>query len=552
VVCLALLGAACSSAGSAPTEPPTSSAPTTTISPTSSEGDGTTTTLAGHPMAGEGSENPMPVGASYVVGHWDIAVRERGVDEPPVVFDNPDGTFLVGVAVQARWLGGVDAGSLPVLSDEVRFFALGADGRGWPAEAERCPARLPWDEPGLFPEGNLCFTLPLAAAAEIQLIAVGMGAAAPGRAFFATDASPEVHCPDGACSVRYLTGPDLTRDQFLATDVGRVLESAFVGGDAEAENAAFLETEGFSVVSDSLVLGYRNGRPVSFFRLEGNRVVSWGTGDGGARLVSGDLGATGWQPIMPVDPEATTVPIRVSAGACVTDTGYEVLTQVRSVEVVEDSASVQVVVWTAEEPWPGWCAGIGLDLDAEVHLAAPLGDRTLVDAGVFPTVNESLQCPMWTERLPEQDLPEEVAAAREAIYLAALYCDWGALEELAMAGGGIEYGSGALGWAGDPVPYWKRAGGGTEGFKHPLWYLARMLELPFATVEGDDGQILAYLWPAVAAEAHRTQADWEQLRGVYSDEAIEAFRTGHEGYAGGFVVGIRPDGTWALALVVSV
>ncbi len=76
-----------------------------------------------------------------------------------------------------------------------------------------------------------------------------------------------MRCDAGSCPVRYLAGPELTREEFLATDIGQILEATFIGGDAEAENFAYVRSDGFSIVSDSLVLGYRNGRPVSSFRL---------------------------------------------------------------------------------------------------------------------------------------------------------------------------------------------------------------------------------------------------------------------------------------------
>jgi len=549
LIAMALLVGACSPAG----EPATTSrvpGGTTTLTPGTWATGGTTTTLAGRPMLGEGPENPMPVGEGHVVGGWDIAVRPHGADRPLGMFANLDGALLVAVRVAARWTGDLDPS--PVLSDVVRFLALGVDGSEVGAETGRCPDPLPLTGPGPLAEGNVCFELPLSAVDQIQLIAEEFGEAAPHRAYLATDVSPQMHCSTGACSLRYLQGPELTREEFLATDIGQTLESTFIGGDAEAENNAYVAAEGFSIVSDSLVLGYRRGRPVFGFELEGGRVVSWGSGGGSARLSSGDLLAARWQPVTPLDSEAITVPIQVPGGACVTENGSEVVTQVRSVEVVEDASSVRVVVWTYDRQWPGLCAGLGITLDAEVPLAAPLGERVLIDAGGFPAENKSLQCPIREESLPDQDLPEAVAATREAIYLAALYCDWAALEELAIEAGGIEYGDGAVGWVGDPVPFWRDAMGGIREGKHPLWYLAGALELSPVAVEGDGGEILFYGWPGVAYKGNPTQADWDELRALYSEETIEAFRSGGEGYAGGFVVYIGPDGTWLGALIMSV
>lgn len=546
-----MLLAACSPAA----EPPTTSRPpetaTTTLTPGTWATGHTTTTLAGRPMPGEGPENPMPVGEAHVVGGWDIAVRPQGADGTVGMFADPDGTLLAAVGVTARWVRS-EAGTVgtPVLSDEVRFLALNADGSEVAAETERCPDPLPQAGPGLLVEGNVCFELPPSAAGEIQLIAEGLGEVAPHRAYLATDLSPKMHCPAGGCSLRFLQGPELTKEEFLATGVGRVLESTFIGGDAEAENYGYVLSEGFSIVSDSLVLGYRHGHLFSFFEVEGDRVVSWGVGGGGGRLVWGALQATPWHPVTPLDPEATAMPIQVAGGACATQEGFEVVTEVRSVEVVEDAAAVRVAVWTYDEPWPGPCAGVGITLDAELRLAAPLGGRALIDAGGFPADNMSLPCPIREESLPDQDLPAPVAAAREAIYLAALYCDWYALEEMAMQAGGIGYGDSAVGWVGNPVPWWHSLDALQDG-KHPLWYLAGVLELSFTAVEGANGQISSYVWPGIVTKDDPAQADWDELRSLYSDDWIEAIRAGGEGYVGGFSVAIWPDGTWYYALIVS-
>jgi hypothetical protein len=353
--------------------------------------DGPTTTLVGHSMTGEGPDNSIPVGEGHAVGGWDLRVLEQDADEAPVLFVNPDGTFLVGIGVAARWLGPVNAAQLPVLSEAVRFLAVGADGRELSAEAEGCPDPLPWAEPGQFPEGNVCFRVPPAAAYQIQVITEDLGDAPPHRAYFSTDASPEIRCSGrDVCSVRYLRGPELTPEQFLATDIGQTLDATFIGGDAALENGAYVASDGFSIVSESLVLGYRNGLPVSFFELEGRRLMSWGIGDGSVRLVSGQLSATSWHPVTPLDPAATTIAISVAGGAC----NNEIVTEIRFIEVVEADATVQVVVWTTVKPWPGICSGVGIHLDAAVSLTAPLGDRVLVDAGIFPACYSGVRdCP---------------------------------------------------------------------------------------------------------------------------------------------------------------
>jgi hypothetical protein len=359
-------------------------APTSTVPVTQTTSHGTTTTLPGQPMVGDGPENPMPVGGTMTVLGWEIMVGEPAQGEAPVIFANPDGTFLVGVPMTATRVGRESDDGPATLSEDVQFWALGADGGLVEAEPERCPHGIAGDrstQVGGTVEGNVCFSLSPAAADAVLLVARANIPVFNG-VYLATEVSPEVRCDAGSCPVRYLQGPELTREEFLATDIGQILEATFIGGDAEAENFAYVRSDGFSIVSDSLVLGYRNGRPVSSFRLEGGRVAGWGTGDGSARLVSGDLSATGWNPVLPVDPNATVIPITVVGGACANS---GVTTEIRFVQVVEDESSVQVVVWTSEKlPSEGFCAGVGIFLDAEIQLAAPLGDRALLDAGVFP------------------------------------------------------------------------------------------------------------------------------------------------------------------------
>lgn len=193
-----------------------------------------------------------------------------------------------------------------------------------------------------------------------------------------------------ACSVggsprfptRYLEGPDLTREGFAATDLGRILESFFVGGEGEPEGGQYGAAEGFSVVSDSLVLGYRAGLPFADFRIQDDSVAGWGGCN--PTLVSGDLVAYRWQPVLPVDAETRTVLIQIEGGGCVTDTGTQGITDIVSIEVIEDEDHVGIVAWARQPLWQGPCAGVGLYVDAEADLAEPLGGRTLINAGTVP------------------------------------------------------------------------------------------------------------------------------------------------------------------------
>jgi hypothetical protein len=170
-----------------------------------------------------------------------------------------------------------------------------------------------------------------------------------------------------------------------------------------------------------------------------------------------------------------------------------------------------------------------------------------------PTTTTAVECPTRQPSLPDQELPEVVAETRERIYLAAIACDWAALEELTVQADGIQYGDGAIGWVGNPVPFWRDSvdGSPTSRGKHDLWYVAGVLELPYGTMETQDaaGQdVVYYYWPGVAREG--PTADWDILLGVYSPQQVEAFRQ-RGNYVDGLYVGIRADGTWAWALWLS-
>jgi hypothetical protein len=185
----------------------------------------------------------------------------------------------------------------------------------------------------------------------------------------------------------FLDGPESSRDEFTATEIGRTLERFFTDGDGAPEDFLYLDAEGFSVVSDSLVLGYLDGLPFVVFGLDGDRVT--GHGSCHPNLVSGDRVTYRWQPVRPIDTDAITLPIEVDGEGCVTNGDTDVTTEIDSVDVVEDADSVRIVVWTRERErflgdLLGGCDGVGTLIDAEAVLAAPLGHRTLVDGGTIP------------------------------------------------------------------------------------------------------------------------------------------------------------------------
>lgn len=210
----------------------------------------------------------------------------------------------------------------------------------------------------------------------------------------------------------------------------------------------------------------------------------------------------------------------------VTDTGPLLITRRDDVLLAEPIVGVDG--WASLLPYAGTIA-----LTADTGLGTGLAE--------YP-------CTTRLPPLPEQDLPPAVAATRLSIFEAISECDWVALRELATAQGGIHY---DVAYApGLPLPYWiglMRSGSDILGD------IATVLTLPAIQVTYGDATV-HWVWPAVAGkeESARTDADWQALRPLYTQEQIDALRYGPEGYAGGFEVVISLDGTWVGAFILSV
>lgn len=140
--------------------------------------------------------------------------------------------------------------------------------------------------------------------------------------------------------------------------------------------------------------------------------------------------------------------------------------------------------------------------------------------------------------LPDAAVTDTVAATREAVFLAALACDYDALGALASAN--PEGFSHSFGDDGDPAGYWREAEGGGE---RVLFALATLLRLePREQTEADGGDYV--VWPAAFAE-DATDADWQEVAGlgIYTPEEVEQLRAAGSGYAG-WRTGIDADGNW--------
>jgi hypothetical protein len=181
--------------------------------------------------------------------------------------------------------------------------------------------------------------------------------------------------------LEYAKGPQLTPQELLGTPHGQTLDSFFNGGPGEVEGEGYLGADGFSIVSDGYVLGYRGSELISDFSLGGDDVESWG----GCRpvLVRGDQIASRWHLDSPPDENATIIPILVEGEACVEAGRDRVITEIVEI-VVQDEDAVLITAWTRQVDMPFMCAGIGIALEAETVLDLPLGNRALLDAGLIP------------------------------------------------------------------------------------------------------------------------------------------------------------------------
>jgi hypothetical protein len=170
----------------------------------------------------------------------------------------------------------------------------------------------------------------------------------------------------------------------LDTPQGETLDAFFNGGPGEVEGEGYLEADGFSIVSNGYVLGYRDGQPISDFRLDGGDVEAWG----GCQpvLVRGDQTASRWHLSSPADPDAKEIAILVEGGACVEQDGTRITTEIVEI-VVENEDPILITAWTREVNMLTGCSGIGITLEAKAVLDLPLGDRKFLDGGLIPPAN---------------------------------------------------------------------------------------------------------------------------------------------------------------------
>jgi len=183
----------------------------------------------------------------------------------------------------------------------------------------------------------------------------------------------------------------------------------------------------------------------------------------------------------------------------------------------------------------------GSPVNVRTHLVwlTPAGGSTTTTTS--PVVESECSGMLATTTLEEQPgLPEAVAQKRNAIWDAAVECDWDQLERL--LGAGFSY---SFGGSGDAIAFWQ--GLEADG-DDPIYYLAELLNRPFGTLPGDKDQTY-YTWPSAFNQSgwqDLSQADIDALRPLYGDAEIAGFA--QNGAYIGYRVGILDDGTWVYFL----
>lgn len=140
--------------------------------------------------------------------------------------------------------------------------------------------------------------------------------------------------------------------------------------------------------------------------------------------------------------------------------------------------------------------------------------------------------------LPDAGVTDTVAATREALFLAALACDYDALG--AVAGANPQGFSYSFGAEGDPADHWREA---EERGERVLFALATLLRLePREQTEADGGDYV--VWPAAFVK-NATDADWQEVvdSGLYSQVEADELRALGIGYSG-WRSGIDAEGNW--------
>jgi hypothetical protein len=183
--------------------------------------------------------------------------------------------------------------------------------------------------------------------------------------------------------------------------------------------------------------------------------------------------------------------------------------------------------------------GVACGSDSNTSLASGEPSTTTTSSTLSPssTAVPTEACSTSTIRvqLQAQDgLSEATAAKRQAIFDAAVACDYDALAKLAGPQFNFTFGDAA----GGAAAYWQAR----EAADEPVMkLLVQILNLPHVARDLPDGGAKYVSWPSADQDV-RTAADWNALKGVYTDEQVAGFKSS-DLYTG-YRVGITESGDW--------
>jgi hypothetical protein len=180
-----------------------------------------------------------------------------------------------------------------------------------------------------------------------------------------------------------LAAPPPSAEQLASDPPGAALRD-FLTRDAASASSVFRDAkDGWKVLSrrpNEVRYGHQRGDRVDYVAIIGQNGGPWkwmGGGDCHPR----HPGTTTWRySVSPANPAVLL--ITYETGSC---DGPAEVTKAREVYLDEGTSRVVVaIILSADKPRGGVCAGVGMLLQTEVHVKAPLGSRPLLDGGPVP------------------------------------------------------------------------------------------------------------------------------------------------------------------------
>lgn len=189
--------------------------------------------------------------------------------------------------------------------------------------------------------------------------------------------------PSQFFSAAALAAPPPSAEELASDPPGAALRD-FLTRDAGSASSVFRDAkDGWKVLvrhPNEVRYGHQRGARVDYVAIIGQNGGPWkwmGGGDCHPR----HPGTTTWRySVSPANPSVLL--ITYETGTC---DGPAEVTKAREVYVDEGNSQVVVaIILAADKPRGGVCAGVGMLLQTEVHLKAPLGSRALLDGGPVP------------------------------------------------------------------------------------------------------------------------------------------------------------------------